>query len=163
MRVFHDDYFESLRVPQAGQWMDRLVRSGQVRLEFRNPHFRTFFFNSVDTQEIPAKLNQFLANLFVIMFDDLKKWNDDSANFTSPQLSLFDVPHLLTPSRWLAKKIQFRFLGTSKGSSINDVTQLKKFFTPPSPIIMFLVIRLYYCRHKIIDTPPSMDMTSFMD
>ncbi len=42
MRFFRNKYFESLRVPQAGlgQWMVRLVRSGQVRLEFQNPRIR---------------------------------------------------------------------------------------------------------------------------
>jgi hypothetical protein len=63
------------------------------------------FVDSFRNEEIPQKLNKFFSNLFVVMFnDELKKWNsrDDSSNLTSPELSLLDVPHLLTPDR-LAK------------------------------------------------------------
>jgi hypothetical protein len=63
------------------------------------------FVDSFRNEEIPEKLKKFLTNLFVVMLnDELKKWNstNDSANLTSPELSLLDVPHLLTPDR-LAK------------------------------------------------------------
>jgi hypothetical protein len=49
-----------------------------------------------------------------------------------------------------------------KGSSINDVAQFFVIFKH-LPSSRFLALRLYYYRHKILDTPPPKGVTSFMD
>jgi hypothetical protein len=57
----------------------------------------------------------------------------------------------------LGVKFYQQFVNTfcieNKGSSINDVTQYLIIFDNLSPISLFLLLRLEYYRHKIIDTP----------
>ena len=55
-------------------------------------------------------------------------------------------------------------LNLTKGSSINDVTQIRQFSNPLPPSLRFLLVMPYYCRLKILDHPfPLKTVMSFID
>ena len=60
-----------------------------------------FLHTNVHQMEIPVKINKFLSKIFVIIFED---WMEQDSYYSdilkTPELSLFDVPHILTPSRF---------------------------------------------------------------
>ena len=63
-----------------------------------------FLRTSVHQTPFPIKLNKFLSKMFVIMFEDLIGQNSDfTGNLKVPELSLFDIPHILTPNRLISQ------------------------------------------------------------
>ena len=73
-----------------------------------HPYYRNEPHFFLDESGIPPQLNNFLVNFFVQMFEKNLNWTTLSpGNVTAPQLSLYDVPHLLTDGDLLATRDQY--------------------------------------------------------